>query len=140
MGFYEKQNNGTYKAIENIYAGKSAYDEAVENGFNGTEKEWLATLHTTSRYTISVPTSGWSGASPYIYTLGIAGILPSDMLFWDIELSASDTADSVTEKITSYNLIDKIEAGTNIIKIYCWDSPPMTAFNLKVVAVHAPEA
>jgi hypothetical protein len=25
--------------------GKSAYDIAVENGFNGTESDWLASLH-----------------------------------------------------------------------------------------------
>ncbi len=38
-----KDNNGNSMAIRAI-RGMSAYQVAVENGFKGTEKEWLATL------------------------------------------------------------------------------------------------
>ena len=139
MAFYEKQSDGTYKKISNIYVGKSAYAIAVENGFDGTESEWLASLHTASIYNVSVPTSGWSG-TPYKMTIHVAGILASDVLFWDIELSETDSASAVEDKIASYNLIDKISAGANSITLYSWSGAPLTSFNLKVVAVHASEA
>lgn len=34
----------TITNIEGVVTGKSAYDIAVENGFSGTEKEWLESL------------------------------------------------------------------------------------------------
>lgn len=140
MAFYEKQSDGTYKKISSIYVGKSAYALAVENGFQGTESEWLASLHTANSYILSVPTSGWSSGTPYQITLSASGVLASDALFWDVELSENDSASTVEDKIASYNLIDKISAGANTITLYSWSGTPLTSFDLKVVAVHAPEA
>ena len=34
----------TVSNIETVVAGKSAYEIAVDNGFSGTEKEWLESL------------------------------------------------------------------------------------------------
>lgn len=137
MALYEKQVDGSYKKISQIYIGKSAYDIAVDNGFKGTEQDWLATLRTASTYIVSVPITGWSTSAPHSITIPTMGILPTDQIFWDVELNSSDSASIVETAIKSYNLVDKIEAGTNIITLYCWSGTPITEFNLKVVAVHA---
>lgn len=41
--------------------GKSAYQIAVDNGFIGTEAEWLESLVTFTSYSALIETSGWQG-------------------------------------------------------------------------------
>lgn len=138
MALYEKQSDGTYKKISQIYAGKSAYDLAVENGFKGSEVEWLTSLKTATVYLVDVPTVGWSG-NPYMLTISTPGINPTDELFWDIELDASESASDVSDKLLSYNQIDKIKANKDFITLYSWNNTPVVAFSIKVVAIHATE-
>ena len=38
------------QSIENIEKGKSAYEIALDNGFEGTEQEWLKSLQGVSPY------------------------------------------------------------------------------------------
>jgi hypothetical protein len=119
--------------------GKSAYDIAVENGFIGTEREWLSTLKNADAYLINVPVTGWSADTPHRTTLPVAGINAGDQLFWDVYLDTSESAEDVERFIKSYNLIDKIEAGSNTITLYCWSGVPVVPIVLRVVVVHATE-
>ena len=139
MAIYEKQSDGTYKKISQIYAGKSAYNIAVENGFDGTEQEWLASLKGISTATIVVPAAGWSDTTPHTITLPADGVIASDVLFWDVELAENETEESVSNKIASYNLVDKIVAGFGVVTLYAWSGVPLTDFSLRVVAIHATE-
>lgn len=136
MAIHEKQN-GAYKKVSQVYAGKSAYSLAVENGYKGTEAEWLASLRTTTRYTVSVPTAGWSTGVPYTLTLSAAGVKSTDLLLVDVLLDSGATAAAVADQIAAYNCIDSVTAGTNSITLRAWGGVPVTAITLKVVAVHA---
>ncbi len=140
MAIYEKQPDGTYKRISQFYVGKSAYATAVDHGFEGTEEEWINSLHNTSTVVIDVPAAGWSNTVPHTITLTAAGVVSTDVLFWDVELNTSDNAEEVDRKIASYNLIDKIVAGTGFITIYAWSGVLLTDISLRVVAIHATEA
>ena len=44
ISLLKKYEVETITNIEGVVTGKSAYDIAVENGFSGTEKEWLESL------------------------------------------------------------------------------------------------
>jgi len=60
---YVKREDGSWDRVVTITAGmegKSAYDVAVENGFDGTEEEWLASLtgNDGTTFTPSVSQSG----------------------------------------------------------------------------------
>lgn len=46
--------------------GKSAYEIALDNGFKGTEKEWLASLKGADGETVNT----WTGTEPEIYHIG----------------------------------------------------------------------
>lgn len=140
MALYEKQVDGNYKKISQIYVGKSAYDLAVDNGFEGTETEWLASLKNADVYYVDMSTSGWGGSVPYTKTVSVSGILPTDHLFWDVALNETDSAATVADAIKSYNLIDKAVAGNNVVTLYCWSGTPLVPITLKVVAIHAAEA
>lgn len=140
MALYERQADGTYRKINQIYVGKSAYDIAVDNGFEGTEAEWLASLKNADVYSVEVPVSGWNGSEPYTITVPAAGVHPADQLFWDVALNGTDSATSVDDAVRAYNLIDKLEAGSNTVTLYCWSGTPVVPITLKVVAIHASEA
>ena len=68
-----KENNNSFKAgfgqVHSLLGedGKSAYDIAVENGFEGTEAEWLASLHGKDG------TNGIDGFSPLVSVTDIEG-------------------------------------------------------------------
>lgn len=100
--------------------GDSAYQIAVKNGFNGTEKQWLATLGTSSHFTqdktlhvttavnekvIDLPTSylGSDFSTVDLYTNGIR--LNSNAY----------TVNDTTKKITLTNVIEKIGTEVEII-------------------------
>lgn len=100
--------------------GDSAYQIAVKNGFNGTEKQWLATLGTSSHFTqdktlyvttstnekvIDLPTSylGSNFSAVDLYTNGIR--LNSNAY----------TVNDTTKKITLTNAIEKIGTEVEII-------------------------
>lgn len=140
MAIYEKQSNGAYKKISQIYAGRSAYDIAVDNGFEGTEAEWLASLKNAETFYVSVPVTGWSGGAPYSLTIPAPGVRADDRLLFDIALDVTDSAAAVADAIRSYNLIDKAVSENNIITLYCWSGTPIVPITLEVVAVHATEA
>lgn len=136
MAFYEKQADGTYKKVSQIYAGKSAYDIATDNGFIGSESEWLESLKSASWHVVSVPVTGWSATAPYSVTIPVSGIKATDNLIIDISLDETDTAAGVAEKYSAYNCIDKAVPGNNCITLYSWAGIPVIPVTLEVVAVH----
>ncbi len=140
MAIHEKQPDGTYKKISQVYVGKSAYAAAVDHGFEGTEAEWVNSLRNTSTLVIDVPVTGWSNTLPHTITIPAAGVVSTDVLFWDVELDVNDTAETVDGRIASYNLIDKIDAGNGFVTLYTWSGVLLTGFSLRVVAIHATEA
>lgn len=133
---YEKMADGTYRPVGTIYAGKSAYAIAAENGFEGTEEQWLTSLRNTSKYTVSVPITGWSSSAPYTLVLPVSGIRSNDTILIDLFLETTDTAAAVSDKQAAYNLLDKAVAGNNTITLYAWGGTPMAAFDIEVVACH----
>ena len=140
MGIYEKQPDGTYSKTSQFLVGKSAYDIAVDNGFEGSETEWLASLKNAETFRVSVPVTGWSGGVPYSLTIPAPGVRAADRLLFDVALDVTDSAAAVDDAIRSYNLIDKAVAGNNVITLYCWSGTPIVPITLEVVAVHATEA
>lgn len=46
----KKYTEESIKNIETVVQGKSAYEIAIENGFEGTEKDWLLSLQGKSPY------------------------------------------------------------------------------------------
>jgi hypothetical protein len=128
--------DGTYRPVGTIYAGKSAYAIAAENGFEGTEEQWLTSLRNTNKYTVSVPITGWSSSAPYTLVLPVVGVRSTDTLLIDLSVDTTDTAASVSDKHASYNLLDKAVAGNNTITLYSWEGTPMVAFDMEVVACH----
>jgi hypothetical protein len=72
-------SDGTIESVEfTVPNGKSAYELAVDNGYEGTEAEWLASLVPSNFGRIADVTllaSGWEGdASPYSQIVAIDGI------------------------------------------------------------------
>ena len=69
-------SDGTIESVEfTVPNGKSAYELAVDNGYEGTEAEWLASLVPSNFRRIADVTllaSGWEGdASPYSQVVAI---------------------------------------------------------------------
>lgn len=72
---YFKYGDGVtkYNDLPYVNKPKSAYDIAVENGFNGSQEEWLESLHGESAYQQAVAL-GYEGTVQDYYKATITGI------------------------------------------------------------------
>ncbi|MDR1917431.1 MAG: hypothetical protein LBQ05_00395 [Christensenellaceae bacterium] len=75
---------------EEIIIGRSAYDVAVDNGFEGTEAEWLASLKGTD---------GTNGTSGDIYTIGDDGYWYKNGVITGTKAEGEDGADGSTQNL-----------------------------------------
>ena len=61
-----EETSPSASAGEDLPRGKSAYEVAVENGFNGTETEWLASLKGATGAPGADGKDGTDGKTPYV--------------------------------------------------------------------------
>ena len=134
------QNGTKYRAINNGEdwgswilveggSGKSAYQKAVDNGFEGTEAEWLISLKGTNGYPgTSVP------INVCIFKSGANGILPATSYSWISNLIVSQvvlqdgaTDVSVTINGTTYNK-------TTLIGVHLDSGVKMTGLDVILLA------
>ena len=114
-----------------------AYGVAVRNGFEGTEKEWLASLKgekgekgdpaVTSRIAyIDLPASNWQGAaSPYSQVVSVDGIS---------ENSQVDLTPSVEQLAIFHNkdIAFVTENEDGIVTVYCIGQKPANDYTIQV--------
>lgn len=93
----------------------------------------LISYHAPMDDSVSVPTSGWTGAGPYTQTVAVAGLLATDTPLVDISLSGT-TAIALTQA-AAYGYISKIVTGTDAITLTCLENKPEVdlTITLKVV-------
>lgn len=93
----------------------------------------LINYHAPMDDSVSVPTSGWTGAGPYTQTVAVAGLLATDTPLVDISLSGT-TAIALTQA-EAYGYISKIVTGTDAITLTCLENKPEVdlTITLKVV-------
>lgn len=123
--------------------GQSAYELAVDNGYTGTEKEWLASLKGTDGTTTVQTTkidkictflaTGWSGTVPYTQTVTVEGITES--LNPRIDIIISDNVVTGKKEEMAFSYVTKVTTGDGILTAYCYETKPDVDLNIMIEVI-----
>ena len=136
--------NGTQNVgIRNGADGQSAYEVAVDNGYTGTEKEWLASLKgidgTTTVQTTKIDktctflATGWSSTVPYTQTVTVEGITES--LNPRIDIIISDNVVTGKKEEMAFSYVTKVTTGDGILTAYCYETKPDVDLNIMIEVI-----
>lgn len=123
--------------------GKSAYRLAVDNGYMGTEEEWLASLKGTNGVTTVQTTKidktctftadGWSDVIPYTQTVTVEGITES--LNPRIDLIVSDNVVTGKKEEIAFSYFTRVTTGDGILTAYCYETKPDVDLNIMIEVI-----
>lgn len=123
--------------------GQSAYELAVDNGYTGTEKEWLASLKgtdgTTTVQTTKIDktctflTTDWSNTVPYTQTVAVEGITES--LNPRIDIIISDNVVAGKKEEIAFSYVTKVTTGDGILTAYCYETKPDVDLNIMIEVI-----
>ena len=123
--------------------GQSAYEIAVDNGYTGTEKEWLASLKGTDGTTTVQTTkidktctflaTDWSNTVPYTQTVAVEGITES--LNPRIDTIISDNVVAGKKKEIAFSYVTKVTTGDGILTAYCYETKPDVDLNIMIEVI-----
>lgn len=112
--------------------GKSAYQSAVDKGFEGSEDDWLTslkgqdgvtTIQTTKvDKTCTFTADGWSSVVPFTQTVAVEGITKSLNPRIDLKVSENVVAGKAEEIAFSY--FTRVTTGDGILTAYCYETKP----------------
>lgn len=136
--------NGTQNVgIRNGTDGKSAYQTAVDNGFTGTEEDWIASLHgkdgvttiQTSKIdkTCTFLSTDWSSTVPYTQTVTVEGITES--LNPRIDIIVSDNVVTGKKEEVAFSYVTKVTTGDGILTAYCYETKPDVDLNIMIEVI-----
>ena len=123
--------------------GKSAYELAVDNGYTGTEEEWLTSLKGTDGVTTVQTTKidktctftadGWSDVIPYTQTIAVEGITES--LNPRIDLIVSDNVATGKKEEIAFSYFTRVTTGDGILTAYCYETKPDIDLNIMIEVI-----
>ena len=123
--------------------GKSAYELAVDNGYTGTEEEWLASLKGTNGVTTVQTTKidktctftadGWNDVVPYTQTVAVEGITES--LNPRIDLIVSDNVATGKKEEIAFSYFTRVTTGEGILTAYCYETKPDVNLNIMIEVI-----
>lgn len=123
--------------------GKSAYELAVDNGYTGTEEEWLASLKGTNGVTTVQTTKidktctftadGWNDVIPYTQTVAVEGITES--LNPRIDLIVSDNVATGKKEEIAFSYFTRVTTGDGILTAYCYETKPDVNLNIMIEVI-----
>lgn len=112
--------------------GKSAYQSAVDKGFEGSEEDWLTslkgqdgvtTIQTTKvDKTCTFTAEGWSSVVPYTQTVAVEGITES--LNPRIDLKVSENVVTGKKEEIAFSYFTRVTTGDGILTAYCYETKP----------------
>lgn len=112
--------------------GKSAYQSAVDKGFEGSEEDWLTslkgqdgvtTIQTTKvDKTCTFTAEGWSSVVPYTQTVAVEGITES--LNPRIDLKVSENVATGKKEEIAFSYFTRVTTGDGILTAYCYETKP----------------
>lgn len=124
----------------NLKNGKSAYQIAVEEGFSGTEEEWLISLRGVNTLSttkvdkfFTLLASNWSKTRPYTQTVAVNGITKE--LNPRIDIIISDNVILGQEEEVSYSYLTRAITNDGSITAYCYSEKPTVDLNLMVEVI-----
>ena len=110
---------------EDLPRGKSAYEVAVENGFSGTETEWLASLKGATGAPGADGKDGTDGKTPYVGDNG-NWFVGSDDTGKPSRGEKGDKGDTGATPNLTIGSVTTLEAGQNATASITGESPDLT--------------
>ena len=120
-----EETSPSASAGEDLPRGKSAYEVAVENGFSGTEAEWLASLKGEPGAPGAPGKDGTDGKTPYVGDNGNWYIGADDTGKPSRGAKGEPGQDGKTPNIT-IGTVTTLEAGQNATASITGESPNLT--------------
>lgn len=128
---------------DNGIDGKSAYEIAVDNGFVGTEEEFLQSLYgkdgvttiTTTKIdkTCTFASDGWSDTTPYTQTVEVESI--TEDLNPRIDVIISDDIDIGKKEEAEFSYFTKVITGNGTLTAYCYEIKPTVDLNVMIEVI-----
>ena len=101
---------------------------------NGLALSADVTLYAGAKATLKA--AGWSGsAAPYTQSVNVSGLLESDQLLVDVDMSAA-TAENYEAILEAYGRVSRIEAAAGKLTATCYGDKPSQDINLNLVVMH----
>ena len=123
--------------------GKSAYEIAVQNGYTGTEEEWLTSLKGADGVTTVQTTKidkvctftadGWNDTVPYTQTVAVEGI--TELLNPRIDLIVSDNVVTGLKEEIAFSYFTRVTTGDGILTAYCYETKPDVDLNIMIEVI-----
>ena len=123
--------------------GKSAYQVALDTGFEGSEEDWIASLKgqdgvttiKTSKVdkTCTFTADGWSSVVPYTQTIAVEGI--TEDLNPRIDLIVSDNVVTGKKEEIAFSCCTKVTTGDGILTAYCYETKPDIDLNIMIEVI-----
>ena len=123
--------------------GKSAYEIAVQNGYTGTEEEWLTSLKGADGVTTVQTTKidkvctftadGWNDTVPYTQTVAVEGI--TELLNPRIDLIVADNVVTGKKEEIAFSYFTRVTTGDGILTAYCYETKPDVDLNIMIEVI-----
>lgn len=142
QGVLEPEHGGTgVQTLSEIRQVLGLGDDAsapipVSSGGTGGKDPYSARVgieaRTTVEFHVTLPVS-WSGTGPWTQALAIQGILESDTVIIDVELSG--TVANKRLQTTAWGCVSQIDVTDNTITATCIDNAPTTAIPIHILCI-----
>lgn len=123
--------------------GKSAYNIAADNGFKGTEEEWLQSLHGVDGETTIVTqkidktctflVDGWSNTVPYTQTVEVKGM--TSALNPRIDVIISDNVAVGKKEEVAFSYFTRVTTSDGSLTAYCYETKPNVDLNIMIEVI-----
>lgn len=104
-----------------------------EEGADVVNKAYADTKATTTKYTATIPTTGWTTSAPYYVDISISGILSTDTP--NITPTYSGTLSTDKTRKENWNKIDRIVTNAGSIRVYAFEEKPTSTVPIQLVVV-----
>lgn len=101
---------------------------------NELEEELAKKADKKKLYNVTIPTTGWTGAGPYLKTVAVQGLESTDIVnMYPVFSSTLETREQEKEE---YNKISLINSATNAIQLTCDEETPQIELNVRIEVTH----
>lgn len=124
-----KELNSDIKEVNSDIKELQSKTDSVLSESKKYSKEYTDSKH--SAFTATLTTNDWVGSeAPYTQTIGIQGILASDIPH--IYPVYSDTLETAIEQKEAWMMVNRAKTAAGLITFYCFEDKPTTAVPIQI--------
>ena len=120
-------------ALTNLGLTATATELNYVDGVTSNIQTQLNAKATITKYTATIPATGWTATAPFYVDVTVSGITANDTP--NVTITYSGTLATDQARKDSWNKIDRIVTSANKIRVYAFEEVPTTAVPIQLVVV-----